>query len=123
MVLLDPMAQPQPIRYFDTRATCLNHMTTIKKGYSSTVHIGSVIQTAEVVQMSKEVFRSEDTALIRWRFKENTEFIKEGSTILMRDGRTKMIGVVSRVYFEEEEEQQQSGCMTIIDEENKNITM
>ena len=70
--------------------------------------------------MSKEVFRSEDTALIRWRFKENTEFIKEGSTILMRDGRTKMIGVVSRVYFEEEE---QSGCMTVIDEENKNITM
>ena len=91
-------------------------MTTIKKGYTATVHIGSVVQTAEVMQMSKDVFRSEDTALIRWKFKEHAEFIKEGSTILMRDGRTKMIGVISRVYFEDE-----TGFM--IDEESKNLTM
>ena len=95
MVLLDLSADPRPIWSFETRVTCLHHSTTIKVGYTATMHCGSVIQTIEARAMNRDFFRSGETTNILWRFKENAEFLKEGSVVLMRDGRTKMIGVIS----------------------------
>lgn len=104
MVLVDETAEPHPIKVFETRATCLHHATTIKAGYTAQIHCGSIIQTAVIQSIDKEFFRSGETAMIRWRFQDNAEFIKEGSVVLFRDGRTKMIGVISKIFFEDEAE-------------------
>ena len=42
--------------------------------------------------------RVNDNGVIKFRFMYRPEFIKEGSTILFREGRTKGFGVISKVY-------------------------
>ena len=108
MVLVDPMAEPRSVWQFETRVTCLHHATTIKLGYTATMHCNTVIQTVGIKAMSRDFFRSGETTNILWRFNDNAEFLKEGSVVLMRDGRTKMIGVISKIYFENEESKDRS---------------
>jgi len=40
-----------------------------------------------------------DKGVIKFRFMYRPEFIKEGSTIIFREGRTKGFGVITRVYL------------------------
>lgn len=42
--------------------------------------------------------RNGDKGLIRFRFLYYPEFLKEGATIMFREGRTKGLGYVTKVY-------------------------
>ena len=44
--------------------------------------------------------RNQDKGFIKFRFMYRPEFLKIGTTILFREGRTKGLGVVSRVFTE-----------------------
>jgi len=48
--------------------------------------------------MSKDVMRNQDKGFIKFRFMYRPEYLKVGTTILFREGRTKGLGVVSRVF-------------------------
>ena len=58
------------------------------------------IGVSKVVEMICDdgvAMRSGDKGLIRFRFMYRPEFLKEGTTILFREGRTRGLGVVSKV--------------------------
>ena len=61
--------------------------------------------------MDKEYMRLQDRGLIRFRFMYRPEFLKEGTTILFREGRTKGLGVITRVFLPDKDIQltKQSG--------------
>jgi GTPase len=48
--------------------------------------------------MDRELLRAGDKGTIRFRFMYHPEYLKEGTTILFREGRTKGLGVVSKVH-------------------------
>lgn len=62
------------------------------------IHCGVIRQAAKVVEMDRELLRAGDKGIIRFRFMYHPEHLKEGTTILFREGRTKGLGVVSKVH-------------------------
>jgi GTPase len=51
-----------------------------------------------VVDMNNDLLRTGDKGLIRFRYMYRPEYLKVGTTVLFREGRTKGLGVVSRVF-------------------------
>lgn len=66
------------------------------------MHCGVVRQTVKIVDMEKECLRTGDKAQLKFKFVYNSEYIKPGSKFLLREGRTKILGVVSNVYSSKE---------------------
>ena len=90
----------------------MHHATTIKPNYQAVIHCGVIRQCAQVIEMNKDLMRTGDTGFIKFRFMYRPEYLKKGTTVLFREGRTKGLGVVSNVYFDgykpsEEEEKKQ----------------
>jgi len=48
--------------------------------------------------MNKDLMRTGDTGFIKFRFMYRPEYLKVGTTVLFREGRTKGLGVVSTIY-------------------------
>ena len=98
MCLLDPVLSPSPNWEFEAQVVVLNHATLIKKGYQAVVHCGVIRQCVEVIFMDKEMLRSKDNAKVRFRFMNHPEFLKKDTTIILREGRTKILGLVTDVF-------------------------
>lgn len=97
MVLLDTNSPLKPVWEFDAEVVILHHATTIKENYQAVIHCGIVRQAAKVLYLSKELMRTGDKGLVRFRFMYNAEVIRNGMTILFREGRTKGLGTVTNV--------------------------
>lgn len=102
MVLVSPEVNPQACWEFDCEILVLHHPTTISSKYgrwSAMVHCGSIRQTAQILQMSKECLRTGDKAVVRFRFIKNPEYMKPGQRMVFREGRTKAVGnVITPLY-------------------------
>ncbi|ORZ30810.1 P-loop containing nucleoside triphosphate hydrolase protein, partial [Catenaria anguillulae PL171] len=98
MVLVSPNPAPFASREFEAECLILFHSTTINTKYQAMLHCGNVRQTASLVDMDRGVLRSGDRARVRFRFLQYPEYIKPGARVLFREGRTKGIGKVTRVY-------------------------
>jgi GTPase len=98
MILSDPKSEPQSIFDFEAEVVILHHAALIKPNYQAVVHCGVIRQAAKVVEMDRELLRAGDKGTIRFRFMYHPEHLKEGTTILFREGRTKGLGVVSKVH-------------------------
>lgn len=67
------------------------------------MHCGTIQQTVTLVKIFKdkeeeeELLRNEDRGLVLFKFKYQPEFVKVGETILLREGKTKVIGVITRI--------------------------
>jgi len=48
--------------------------------------------------MNNDLMRTGDKGFIKFRFMYRPEYLKVGTTILFREGRTKGLGVVSRIF-------------------------
>jgi GTPase len=103
MCLLDPALQPMPTWEFDAEILVLNHSTLIKKGYQAVLHCGVIRQTVTIKAMNKENLKARDNALIRFRFMYHPEYLKKDLTILLREGRTKILGVITNLIKENDE--------------------
>jgi hypothetical protein len=62
------------------------------------VHCGSIRQTATIISMSVEHLRTGDRANVRFRFIKSPEYLRLGMKLVFREGRTKAIGSVSKLY-------------------------
>jgi len=49
--------------------------------------------------MNRDLMRTGDKGFIKFRFMYRPEYLKVGTTILFREGRTKGLGVVSKTFF------------------------
>jgi len=98
MIVIDPILKPDPIWEFEAEVVILHHSTTIQLGYQSVLHCGVIRQTVSIIDMSQTPLRTGDRGLVRFRFMYNSEYLTTGSIILLREGRTKIWGVISRVF-------------------------
>ena len=99
MVLIDREIQPTPVWEFEAEVMILHHATTIKPNYQAVVHCGVIRQSAKVIEIDSDYLRLNDKGTIRFRFCHRPEFVKKGTTILFREGRTKGLGVISRIFI------------------------
>jgi len=74
------------------------HPTEIVQGFRTTVHVGNIRQTAviEAIEPISRI-RTNDAALVSFRFIRNPEYLTLGSRLLFREGRTKGIGNVTKI--------------------------
>lgn len=99
MVLLDPRAgTPEPCVRFQAQVSLMFHPTEIVQGFRTTVHVGNIRQTA-VIEAIEPIHRikTNDAALVSFKFIRNPEYLNLGSRLLFRDGRTKGIGNVTKI--------------------------
>ena len=102
MVLLDKQSDYKTVREFEAEVIILHHATTIKPKYQAVVHAGVVRQTAQVVSIQdKELLRTGDRGLVRFRFINSPEYIHLGANILFREGRTRGLGQITRFIFDD----------------------
>lgn len=62
------------------------------------MHCGSIRQTASILSMSEECLRTGDKAVVHFRFIKHPEYLKPGQRLVFREGRTKAVGNVLRVF-------------------------
>jgi GTPase len=98
MVLLDKSMTPKAAYEFDAEVIILHHATTIKLKYQAVIHTGVVRQTAQVLSMSQELLRTGDKGIIKFRFMNSPEYLHEGVSILFREGRTRGLGKITKIY-------------------------
>eukprot|EP00002_Diphylleia_rotans_P015379 TRINITY_DN2987_c0_g1_i10.p2 TRINITY_DN2987_c0_g1~~TRINITY_DN2987_c0_g1_i10.p2 ORF type:complete len:206 (-),score=35.32 TRINITY_DN2987_c0_g1_i10:308-925(-) len=98
MVLVDPGMRPKAVREFTAEILVLHHPTTIQIRYEPVVHCHAVAQSAQIVLMDKELLRTGDRSLARFRFKHQPEFVCVGDRIIFRDGGTKGIGRIVELH-------------------------
>ena len=65
---------------------------------SPLVHCGSSKQTASIVSMNKEHLRTGDKATCLFRFIKNPEYLRPGARMVFREGRTKAVGNVTKIF-------------------------
>lgn len=98
MVMVSPTLNPQACWEFEGEILVLHHPTTISSRYQAMVHCGSIRQTASILSMSQECLRTGDKALIRFRFIKYPEYMVSGQRMVFREGRTKAVGNVVRIF-------------------------
>ncbi|KND01799.1 uncharacterized protein SPPG_03590 [Spizellomyces punctatus DAOM BR117] len=102
MVMLSKNAAAKAVYEFEAEILVLYHSTTISQKYQAMLHCGCVRQTAKIIGMDKQVLRTGDRAFVRFRFIQHPEYLKEGTRLLFREGRTKGVGKVVRLFTEAE---------------------
>lgn len=100
MVLLDKNMEHKASWEFEAEVMILHHATTIKEKYQSVIHCGVIRQTAQVISMSKDLLRTGDKGVIRFRFIKSPEYLHLGTSILFREGRTRGLGQISNIFYE-----------------------
>lgn len=100
MVLVDAAVQPKTTWEFRAEVVILHHATTIRERYQAMIHCGIIRQCAAVKHMSCELLRTGDKAIVTFRFMYHGEFLRPGSPLLFREGRTKGLGRVIEVLDE-----------------------
>ena len=99
MVLLDPhQGPPVACTRFTAQVSLLFHPTEIARRFRTTVHVGSVRQTAviEAIEPLAHI-RTNDAARISFRFIRHPEYLRVGARLFFRDGKTKGIGNVTSI--------------------------
>jgi len=97
MVLLGKECQPKACQDFEAEILVLFHSTTISQRYQAMTHCENVRQTANIVAMDKDLLRTGDRAKVRMHFIKQPEYMKVGSRLLFREGRTKAVGRITKV--------------------------
>ncbi|KAH6913816.1 GTP-binding protein 1 [Coprinopsis sp. MPI-PUGE-AT-0042] len=100
MVLVNKSdAPPRAVRQFEGQVLILYHNTTLQKNYQAMLHCGAVRQTVRIIEMDhpQGILRTGDRATVQFEFISHPEFVKEGMKLLFREGKTKGLGVITRV--------------------------
>lgn len=98
MVLLQAEKIPKSVKNFEAEVAVLHHSSTIKENYESVMHCGVIRQCVKITGMNKSILRTGDKAIINFSFKYSPEYLKPGLSFLLREGRTKILGQVTRVF-------------------------
>ncbi|KAG8932843.1 hypothetical protein FRC02_000454 [Tulasnella sp. 418] len=90
---------PRAVRRFEGQVLILYHNSTLQRGYQAMLHAGAVRQTVRIVSMDNPngVLRTGDRATVEFEFMSSPEFLKPGMKLLFREGKTKGLGVVTRI--------------------------
>ncbi|KAF3930518.1 hypothetical protein ABW19_dt0201476 [Dactylella cylindrospora] len=103
MVVLPKTDGPPPKASdkFVAEVMILSHATTIRKRYQAMLHVGPVSQTCSIIDLDRETVRTGDRALVAFKFIQRPEYILPGDKLLFREGRTKGLGVVKEIDYDD----------------------
>src|SRR5271163_4539271 len=90
----------------------LYHQTTIKPKYQAMLHVNATAQTCQIVSIDnisrnakagldagdESILRTGDRGLVRFRFMQRAEYLKVGTKLIFREGRTKGLGTVKEIF-------------------------
>ncbi|WAR59342.1 hypothetical protein PtB15_10B684 [Puccinia triticina] len=89
---------PKATKVFEGQVLILYHNSTIQPNYQAMLHVGSVRQTVKILSIEKsQVLRTGDRAKIKFEFMKQPEFVKLGQKLLFREGKTKGLGVITKL--------------------------
>ncbi|KIP10868.1 hypothetical protein PHLGIDRAFT_115011 [Phlebiopsis gigantea 11061_1 CR5-6] len=101
MVIVHKTEAPPPraVSRFEGQVLILYHNTTLQKNYQAMLHCGAIRQTVRIVEMDhpQGILRTGDRATVTFEFISHPEFLKEGMKLLFREGKTKGLGVVTKL--------------------------
>lgn len=85
--------------HLQAKISVLFHATAIYEGFQTTVHIGSIRQTAVIKgMMGCGKIGTNEQASVLFRFMCHPEYVMPGQRILFREGKNKGIGIVTQVF-------------------------
>ncbi|CAD2221429.1 hypothetical protein ADEAN_000896100 [Angomonas deanei] len=99
-ILSDTAVTPVSFWQFEAEITILYHSTTISVNYEPVIHSATVRQSARITFVEREVLRTGDKSMVRFHFLYRPEFMHEGQRLIFREGRTKGIGIVTKLMTE-----------------------
>ena len=79
---------------FTAKIRVLHHSSMIKSGYSPVIHCGPIRQSATIELIDGEYLKSQENGVVRFKFKNNKEFIEKNMVFFFRDGLTKGVGEI-----------------------------
>ncbi|KAI0063582.1 GTP-binding protein 1 [Artomyces pyxidatus] len=90
---------PRAVRQFEGQVLILYHNTTLQPNYQAMLHCGAVRQTVRIVTIDhpQNLLRTGDRATVSFEFISHPEFVKEGMKLLFREGKTKGLGVITKL--------------------------
>ncbi|KAH8107926.1 P-loop containing nucleoside triphosphate hydrolase protein [Cristinia sonorae] len=90
---------PRAVRQFEGQVLILYHNTTLQRNYQAMLHCGAIRQTVRIIGMDhpQGILRTGDRATVTFEFISQPEYIKEGMKLLFREGKTKGLGVITRI--------------------------
>ncbi|KAI1732106.1 elongation factor tu GTP binding domain-containing protein [Ditylenchus destructor] len=97
MFMLAPSLNPAACFEFVAEVLILHHPTTIAPNYQAMVHVGSIRQTATILSMNKECLRTGDRDSVTLKFIRHPEYLRTGTRMVFREGRTKAVGTVRQI--------------------------
>ncbi|KAK3803793.1 hypothetical protein RRG08_026028 [Elysia crispata] len=97
MVLISPDSSPSCCKEFEADVYVLFHNRSITVGFQTTIHIGTVCQTAVITKIDRPHIKTNEKARVTFTFKFKPEHIRVGSRLLFRDGRSKGMGEVTQI--------------------------
>lgn len=97
MILCDPKLNPRSVWAFEADITVLSHPTRIADGYEPIVHIHTISSTARLKMRDKPYLKAGESGTVEMRFKYRPFFIQPGDRFVFREGKTKGIGVVTKI--------------------------
>lgn len=80
---------------FNCDVAIFNHPTTIRNGYQTVIHCGTIRQTGKFKIPDEKILRTNSKENINMKFVSRPEFILPGTLFMFRDGRTKGMGRVN----------------------------
>jgi len=98
MVMIDQSLKLDLIWEFEAEVLILHHSTTIREGYQAVMHCGVIRQSVMISNLPQEIMRTGDKAIVKFKFMYNSEYLRPGLNILLREGKTKILGMVTKVY-------------------------
>ncbi|KAN0133983.1 P-loop containing nucleoside triphosphate hydrolase protein [Lactarius tabidus] len=90
---------PRAVRRFEGQVLILYHNTTMQPNYQAMLHCGAVRQTVRIVSIDhpQNLLRTGDRATVVFEFIAHPEFVKAGMKLLFREGKTKGLGVITKL--------------------------
>ncbi|KAF8502050.1 GTP-binding protein 1 [Russula emetica] len=90
---------PRAVRRFEGQVLILYHNTTMQPNYQAMLHCGAVRQTVRIVTIDhpQNLLRTGDRATVIFEFIAHPEFVKAGMKLLFREGKTKGLGIITKL--------------------------
>lgn len=82
------------VETFTAKIKVLHHSSTIRTGYCPLIHCGPIRQTANITLVDNDYIKSNDNAIVKFKFTKHKEFIEKDMILFFRDGNTKGVGEV-----------------------------
>jgi GTPase len=97
MALVDVSLKPVGCLRFEAEVNLLDDLDKTPLQGEPVLHIGTVNQSARVVEMDEDSLKKAGSGKVTFEFRHQSEYIRVGAKVIFREGRTKGVGTVSRI--------------------------